>query len=107
MYDNEFPVVCSKIDHTMLLNMMKYVDIRLLQPITNVEISTFLHYGEELHIFYRANDKQFSVNIANNYVMVNVDKQCTLMYEGDESNITVKERLFSMVMNLIADMLSK
>ena len=101
MYDNEFPVVCNKIDHAMLLNMMKYVDIRLLEPMNGITVSIFLHYGEELHIFYRSTNKQISINITNNYIMVNADKNSTLMYDGDGEETPVKERLFDMVMDLI------
>ena len=68
-------------------------------------ISVFLHYGEELHIFYRSNDKQISVNISNNYVMLNAEKQSVLMYEGDGEECSIKERLFGMVMDLITNTL--
>ena len=84
---------------------MKYVDIRLLEPIDGIEISTFLHYGEELHIFYRGNDREISINITNNYVMVNADKQSTLMYDGDGEELSVKERLFGMIIDLITNTL--
>ena len=105
MYDNEFPIVCGKINHSVLLNMMKYVDMRLLEPIDGIEIAAFLHYNEELHIFYRKDDKRISIYITNNYIMVNAEKQSTLMYEGDGEECSIKERLFGMVMDLITNTL--
>ena len=105
MYDNEFPIVCDKIDLAILSNLMKYMDIRLLESINGIEMSAFLHYGEDLNIFYKRNSKQISINITNNYVMVNAENQSILMYDGDGEETPVKERLFGIVMNLIINTL--
>lgn len=97
----EFPVVCSKLSLDAMLNFLKSVDQRLLEPIPNIETSIFFEYECEIHIVYKYNDHEISVCITSTYVIVHEKNNATMMYYGDGEELSVKERLFATVMDIL------
>lgn len=97
----EFPVVCSKLSVDTMLNVLKSVDYRLLEPIPDVETAIFFQYECEIHIVYKYNDHEISVCIASTYVIIHEKNNAIMMYEGDGEELSVKERLFNTIMSIL------
>lgn len=97
----EFPVVCSELSVDTMLNVLKSVDYRLLEPIPDVETSIFFQYECEIHIVYRLNGREVSVAIASTYIIVHSGNESVMMYEGDGEVECVRIRLFNTIMNIL------
>lgn len=97
----EFPIVCNKLSVDTMLNVLKSVDHRLLEPIPDIETTIFFQYECEIHIVYKYNNHEVSVCIASTYVIIHEKNNSIMMYEGDGEKLSVKERLFSTIMDIL------
>ena len=102
-----FPIIHTKINKDVIINIIKYLDLRLLEEIPGVDTSIHIHNGCEFELRYNYDNKEISVIISSAYIMVNSSYGCTMMYENDGEEIPVRNRLFNTVMSLINTIISK
>lgn len=100
--DDGLPIDINNIDIDVVTNLIKYVDIRLLSPIQDVEINISMKNGHEINISYKYNNNYIvSIYIYSAYILIYRNNTYTMMYEGDGEKLNIRERLFSMIMNIL------
>lgn len=93
---------------SVIRNFIKCVDDRLLDSSFDVKININILINEDIQIIYHGyRNNDITILVTDRYITVNYKNDTCLMYDGDESGLSVKERLFNLVIELLGEIMKR